>query len=124
MKNTQDKINTKLYLCKSNKFYLWDDYNQLISSINKNEEIDPEIFLPILPLEESFFSNNDKKELFLVIKKYIKINQKFFSLKRAQWHLFLQKECLPQLISKNKSFLEKIIHFDFSKDFNPHCAKK
>ena len=106
------------YLNKSDKFYLYDDYRQLIAWIESDVKIDPQLILTILPLEKSFVSERgNDKNLAYALRKYILANKRFFSLKRAQWQLFLQKECSPQLIPQTKSFLNRFIKFDFSKDF-------
>jgi hypothetical protein len=118
MESFLEKFNQNEYFNKSDKYYLFDDYQKLIIWIKNDVVIDPQNIIQLLPLERASISEKDNNsELALVIKKYISENQNFFSSKRAQWHLFLQKECLPQLIYQNKSFLEKLIRFDFSKDF-------
>ena len=118
METFQSNFTQKEYFNKSDKFYLHDNYHQFIAWVKNDVKIDPKLVLPLFPLEKAYISKEENdSELASEMKKYIIANKRFFSLKRAQWHLFLQKECSPQLIPQTKSFLNRFIKFDFSKDF-------
>jgi hypothetical protein len=115
----QEDCNQKEYFDKANKYYLFDDYRQLINWIDNNVKLDHRLILPLFPLENAFVRRRKNDvALAAAIQSLILKNKRFFSSKKAQWKLFLQLKCKPQLLPNTQRYFREYIKLDFSKDFN------
>lgn len=115
----QTECNQKEYFDKANKYYLFDDYQQLINWIDNNVTLDHRLISPLFPLEKAFVRRRKNDvALAAAIQSLISKNKRFFSSKKIQWQLFLQLKCKPQLLPNSQRYFRECIKLDFSKAFH------